>query len=153
MVVTTLLNIFEGCFDCMNMEYFDYVIYIFDDDYCNLKDFETCLMIFFFSILDESEGAGFTAFLITAISIFLIIITVPFSLCLCVKVSILFVWINIKWFVKTTILWIELFLFRLWYNEGLEIYTFSKISIKDNCFNILSLKIFSLDFLLSYKKA
>jgi len=35
---------------------------------------------------DESEGAGFTAFLITAISIFLIIITVPFSLCLCVKV-------------------------------------------------------------------
>jgi len=37
-------------------------------------------------IRDESEGAGFTAFLITAISIFLIIITVPFSLCLCVKV-------------------------------------------------------------------
>jgi len=35
---------------------------------------------------DDNEGPGFTAFLITAISIFLIIITVPFSLCLCVKV-------------------------------------------------------------------
>jgi erythrocyte band 7 integral membrane protein len=35
---------------------------------------------------DDNEGPGITAFLITAISIFLIIITVPFSLCLCVKV-------------------------------------------------------------------
>jgi len=35
---------------------------------------------------DDTEGPGITAFLITAISIFLIIITVPFSLCLCVKV-------------------------------------------------------------------
>ena len=42
--------------------------------------------LFLFYVSDESEGAGFTAFLITAISIFLIIITVPFSLCLCVKV-------------------------------------------------------------------
>merc|ERR1712141_156340 len=34
----------------------------------------------------DSDGLGFTAFLLTALSIFLIMITVPFSLCLCVKV-------------------------------------------------------------------
>merc|ERR1711993_146383 len=37
-------------------------------------------------ITAEPDGPGITAFLITAISIFLIIITVPFSLCLCIKV-------------------------------------------------------------------
>ena len=50
--------------------------------------------IILYFVSDDNEGPGFTAFLITAISIFLIIITVPFSLCLCVKVTIvLYIWI------------------------------------------------------------
>ena len=39
----------------------------------------------FFS--DDSKQLGFTAFLLTALSVFLILVTVPFSLCLVIKVS------------------------------------------------------------------
>lgn len=49
---------------------------------CSMKVTNT---FYFFSA--ESDGLGFTAFLLTALSVFLILVTVPFSLCLVVKVS------------------------------------------------------------------
>ena len=41
-----------------------------------------------FIFSDDSNELGFTAFLLTALSVFLILVTVPFSLCLVIKVSI-----------------------------------------------------------------
>lgn len=47
--------------------------------------------ILFFNVIgsfpDDSNQLGFTAFLLTALSVLLILVTVPFSLCLVIKVS------------------------------------------------------------------
>ena len=47
-------------------------------------------MLFFIFFADDSNELGFTAFLLTALSVFLILVTVPFSLCLVIKVSSVF---------------------------------------------------------------
>ena len=44
------------------------------------------LQITFAFFSAESDGLGFTAFLLTALSVILIVVTVPFSLCLVIKV-------------------------------------------------------------------
>merc|ERR1719445_3019414 len=45
--------------------------------------FFSCNLVFF---SDDSKQLGFTAFLLTALSVFLILVTMPFSLCLVIKV-------------------------------------------------------------------
>ena len=42
---------------------------------------------FFFSFAADDSDPGITAFILTALSVLLIIVTMPFSLCLCIKVT------------------------------------------------------------------
>ncbi len=46
-----------------------------------------CRILSLFYLIADPEGPGFAAFLLTALSVLLIVVTMPFSLCLCIKVS------------------------------------------------------------------